>query len=211
MTGKRGTPLERFERYYIPEPNSGCWLWLGSIHENSGYAQLAMPGGVPIRAHRLAYMLFKGKIPCGLDVRHTCDIRCCVNPDHLLVGTRKQNMDDARQRGRIAKGFKLPQTKLDEKHKRAIISDSREHRLVAADYKIHPTYVSILKTRSGIKTKRQLHTFVRGEKHGCAILTNKQAQQIRRFYLRGWLQQRIADKFGIGQQTVSRIVRNKAY
>ena len=151
MVGKRGTPLERFERHYIPEPNSGCWIWLGSIHEAHGYAQLAMPGGIPIRAHRLAYQLFKGKIPKGKDVRHTCDIRCCVNPDHLLVGTRKQNMQDAQERGRIAKGFKLPQTRLSDAQVLEIVSDSRSYKIIAKQYGIDPSYVSVLKRANGVK------------------------------------------------------------
>lgn len=147
MGGKHGTPLERFERYYIPEPNSGCWIWIGSIHKSSGYAQLMYKNGKPIRAHRLSYLLFKGKIPARLDVRHTCDIRCCVNPDHLLIGTRKQNMADAEKRGRIARGFKLPHTKLSEQQKTIIKYDSRTQAKIAREYGITQSHVS--RIRSG--------------------------------------------------------------
>jgi hypothetical protein len=64
--------------------------------------------------HRHIYRLVKGPIPDGLDVRHKCDNRRCINPDHLLPGTRKDNMDDAVSRGRQARGSMLPQTKVTE-------------------------------------------------------------------------------------------------
>ena len=146
MTGKHGTLLERFERHYIPEPMSGCWIWIGSLNKN-GYAQMSAPHAdeSPLRAHVVSYKLFKGKIKKGLDVRHTCDLRCCVNPDHLLVGTRKQNMDDCEQRGRIARGFKLPHTKLSPEQIRRIVTDKRLHKKIARDYSISTSYVSMLK------------------------------------------------------------------
>jgi HNH endonuclease len=149
MVGKHGTPLERFERHYTPEPNSGCWLWIGSIHARTGYGYINMPGNTPLRAHRLAYTLFKGLIPKGLDVRHTCDTRCCVNPDHLLVGTRKQNMEDAERRGKIARGFRLPHTRLSNAQIALIVADSRLHREIAEDYKVHKAYISTLKCANG--------------------------------------------------------------
>ena len=149
MTGRHGTPLERFERFYIPEPNTGCWLWIGSVSKY-GYGQLGMPGAIPVRAHVFSYQTFKGKIKRGLDVRHTCDVRCCVNPEHLLVGTRKQNMQDAVERGRIAKGFKLPQTKLSDEQVAAIVADPRLYKDIAPDYGIHKDYVSILKRANGV-------------------------------------------------------------
>lgn len=77
---------------------NGCWLWQGFIHE-SGYGARNYRGR-NIRVHRMMYMLCVGPIPKGLDVCHTCDVRHCVNPAHLWVGTRKDNMADCVEKGR---------------------------------------------------------------------------------------------------------------
>lgn len=77
----------------IGEPNSGCWLWLG-VMLDLGYGQLKCCS-VVYKAHRASYIAFKGPIPEGLIVRHTCNVKLCVNPDHLILGTHQDNIDDA--------------------------------------------------------------------------------------------------------------------
>ena len=72
---------ERFWLYVSPEPNSGCWLWIG--HDNhKGYGRISVNGRLK-QAHRVAYEMHKGAIPVGLHIDHLCKITCCVNPDHL--------------------------------------------------------------------------------------------------------------------------------
>jgi hypothetical protein len=91
--------LERFLSKCRPEPNSGCWLWTGYISPK-GYGSFrdrAKPEP-PSPAHVVSYRLFKGPVPAGLLVRHTCDVRC-VNPDHLLLGTPRDVVADAVERG----------------------------------------------------------------------------------------------------------------
>lgn len=84
-----------FEAKYIPEPNSGCWLWLGALN-NKGYAQLAVAqkrnGTRSELAHRLAFTWAKGPIPTGKVLDHLCRVTCCVNPDHLDVVTQRVNI-----------------------------------------------------------------------------------------------------------------------
>lgn len=94
-----GTP-ERFWRHTVPEPNSGCWLWLRSI-QPTGYGQFTRETGAFVYAHRMAYELTHGLIPKGRYVCHTCDVRSCVNPDHLFLGTAEDNMQDASRKGRL--------------------------------------------------------------------------------------------------------------
>lgn len=82
----------------IPEPNTGCWFWMGTVNWK-GYGTGSFEG-IKFGAHRLSYSVFKGEIPKGLLVCHTCDQRSCVNPDHLWTGTPKQNTDDMMKKGR---------------------------------------------------------------------------------------------------------------
>lgn len=106
-----------FERS-IPEPNSGCWIWLNAINERNGYGAVRI-GKKTTRAHRACYEIAHGvSLPSSIDVCHTCDVRCCVNPNHLFSGTRKDNMRDCSNKGRIKipglSGEDCPAAKLTE-------------------------------------------------------------------------------------------------
>jgi hypothetical protein len=91
---------ERFESKFIPEPFSGCWLWTGGSF-NQRYGQMKSNGKrIPQLAHRIAWELYRGQIPEGLCVLHRCDTPLCVNPDHLFLGTHRDNNLDMRVKGR---------------------------------------------------------------------------------------------------------------
>ena len=138
-----GVPAERFERLYVPEPNSGCWLWVGPLFK-SGYGVFGIRC-VSVRAHRWAYEHFNGPLVPGLDVRHSCDTRSCVNPEHLLLGTRQQNMDDAVRRNRVARGFAKPNTIIAEADIPKIIADPRPHSCVASEYGVCRTTIALIR------------------------------------------------------------------
>lgn len=140
MTGTWATPLERLLRNSIPEPNTGCWVWLGGLN-HGGYGQINMPGNKQRRAHCLSYEIHNGPIPEGLEVRHSCDLRCCINPEHLLVGTRQQNIDDAILRNRFVRGERRKDSKLTDAEAAIIKLDTRSQCLIAAEYGIDPSVV----------------------------------------------------------------------
>src|SRR3990167_3935921 len=95
-------PWRRLGRWIEPEPMSGCWLWIGA-RTDKGYGTTGSPSRL---VHRVIYQLVSGSpIPPGMQVCHRCDVRCCVNPAHLFVGTAKDNTHDAMKKDRLAKGI----------------------------------------------------------------------------------------------------------
>jgi len=83
-----------------PEPNTGCWLWLGGVRGHMGYGSLRLRDGRTVGAHRLSFELFNGPIPAGMKVCHRCDVPTCINPAHLYLGTDIENKADSVAKGR---------------------------------------------------------------------------------------------------------------
>lgn len=80
------------------DKSSGCWMWQGA--RSGGRYGSFRHDGRSRKAHRVAYELFRGDVPAGLNVLHTCDVPQCVNPDHLWVGTQADNAADMVAKGR---------------------------------------------------------------------------------------------------------------
>lgn len=105
----RMMPIESYKKLLreqlenkVTKNESGCWLWIGTTHKN-GYGSKKLFGRT-VPAHRASYFAYNGEIPAGMEVMHTCDVRVCINPAHLSIGSHIENMRDAKTRGRSRNG-----------------------------------------------------------------------------------------------------------
>jgi hypothetical protein len=135
MSKRYGTVEERFWRNV--QKGSGCWEWTGGTRQ--GYGRFRI-GSKKITAHRYAYLVYHGALS-GV-VRHKCDNRLCVNPDHLELGTLADNVADMDARGRRSM---LHGAKLTEDDVRRILTDPRTQRAIAKDYGVSHTAIGDIK------------------------------------------------------------------
>ena len=103
---------------------SSCWYWRGSLNR-FGYGCLRNQ-----KAHRVSWNMFNGPVPAGMLVLHKCDVRNCVNPDHLFLGSQKDNMIDAKRKGRLV----FPKKRFGESNPMAKLNNNivRQIRIEAA-------------------------------------------------------------------------------
>lgn len=93
-------PVDPAIRFWTHVDKSGdCWIWTGARYA-LGYGAFGPKGTGAMGAHRYSWILAHGEIPAGMKVLHKCDVRCCVNPDHLFLGTQKDNIADMMAKGR---------------------------------------------------------------------------------------------------------------
>lgn len=133
---------------YSDVVESGCWEW-NRYRMPCGYGRIRHEGHMEL-AHRLSYRAFNGDIPDGLVVRHKCDNKRCVNPDHLEVGTQKDNVNDSINRGSFVyrdntKGADHPNAKLTEKQVKEILNSNETQRSLAAKYGVSFQLISQIK------------------------------------------------------------------
>ena len=120
-----------------------CVIWAGYL-DRHGYGRIGTK-----RAHRVAYENAKGPIPTGMLVRHRCDNPPCVNPDHLEVGTRADNMADMKARGRSTFGERNGQAKLTVAQVQQIRTAALSTRKMAAALGVSQTAVQQI--RKGLR------------------------------------------------------------
>jgi len=132
--------------YNIDENN--CWIVTSHPQRPDGYFSLHVTENGKrkhSRIHREVYKYFNGEIPYKKHVRHTCDNRACINPEHLIVGTNKQNVQDRVDRGRCAKGSKQGQSKLTEENVLTIFNSDKSNSILAKEFNVNSATIRRIK------------------------------------------------------------------
>ena len=127
------TIQERMDKSYDSIPYDGCWIWNKHLASN-GYGRMRYNGKMQ-QAHRVMYEVKKGPIPKGMNVLHKCDVKDCINPDHLFLGTQKDNMKDMYDKGRAnpPKGESHPHAKVTDERVRNMRALARSGELTVKE------------------------------------------------------------------------------
>ena len=175
--------LDRFMAKVSPEPNSGCWLWVGAARQ-TGYGNFFL-GSKSISAHRAAWLLHRGGIPDGMCVCHHCDVPSCVNPEHLFLGTHLDNMRD-----------------MDAKGRRVVSPHDGANNPMFG--KTHSACAKALQSAA----KKDLFT---GSKHPRASITETQALEVLAMRREAMTAKQIAERVKISFHIVRNIINKKSW
>lgn len=141
------TDSERFASKVAPANAGGCTLWKACLGAD-GYGQISVDNRV-VKAHRYSWELANGTIPPGMCVCHHCDVRACVNPDHLFIGTKADNNADMaaknRARGGGPKGSRHGMAKLTEASALEIFGATGTQQAIGERYGVSHTTVGRIK------------------------------------------------------------------
>jgi len=137
------------------DPATQCWNWTGCISHGYGVLKLGGRAGAVRRVHRLSWEVHRGSIPSGLCVLHTCDNRACINPDHLWLGTYRDNNQDAWRKGRNARGTRHGHAKLTLSQVIQIYRSPQSQSKLAKLFGVNPSTVSRIKHKERWKESLQ--------------------------------------------------------
>jgi hypothetical protein len=146
-----GEPVETKSNYAKPIKykidESGCWICISHTTDRRGYPVITRQGRF-WRLCRYVYTISNGEIPNEMIILHSCDKPGCINPDHLTIGTSKENSEDMVRKNRQAKGEKNGGgVKLTEDKVRKILNDNRPLRVIAKDYGVSHKLILLVKKR----------------------------------------------------------------
>lgn len=136
-----------FEKHVVKK--EGCWGWNG--FKTKGYARVHYLGN-SMPAHRASYIIYNTSIFNDLFILHKCDNRECTNPEHLFIGTQKDNLDDmyAKNRDNPAKGERARASVLNKEQVieiRRLLDIGVMGTRIAKDFNVHPTTINDIKHR----------------------------------------------------------------
>jgi hypothetical protein len=198
----RKSLADRFHTKVGPSDAQGCTPWLAGRSKNKGYGRVHSGGhkGKLLLAHRVAWELTNGPIPKGLCVLHKCDNKLCVNPDHLFLGTNKDNTEDMIRKGRHRCGR-------GDRH------GSKTHPDCVARGDRHGLRLHPERAARGDKNGSRKHPecLRRGESNPQAKLTQADVLSIRRLRKRGWQLKSLARKYRVSFQLISMVASGQIW
>jgi hypothetical protein len=147
------TQEQRFFTHVLCDLESGCWLWTASaLSGQAGYGGFARGHRQSTLAHHASWEFAHGPIPPGMLVLHRCDVRLCVRPDHLFLGTQLENVRDRDRKGRGTRGETHHYAKLSDADVVCIrerLTAGATQAALAQEYRVTPgTIASIFHRRS---------------------------------------------------------------
>jgi hypothetical protein len=186
---RKEDPLVRLMRKVVKDNISGCWNWTGNT--TKGYGQFRI-GKSMVYTHRFSFEVHKGQIPDKMLVCHTCDNTRCLNPDHLWIGSNKENSEDKVKKGRESSGR-------GEKNGSVLYPE----RLARGSRHWRSRFPEKVKRGEEHWTKKF------PEKLKPRFLTKNQVEEIRYLYFQGKMSKKnLAVKFCIGGTTINQILED---
>lgn len=176
------------------EQLGNCWLFTLKP-QKTGYVQLKHEGR-PVLAHRISWLLHYGQIPPGLMVLHHCDVRACIRPTHLFLGTHEDNMRDMVTKGRAAKGERSGARLHSETRPRGDAHYARRNPELLARGDEHP---------------RRKHPELWAGVSGPRKLTRDQVEQIRLRFSNGESKTKLGSAFGVDRSTIAQVVTGRTW
>lgn len=212
--------------------STGCWRWLGSrtLMGYGSFSYYPEPRNCrTVSAHRASWVMAYGDIPLGMVVRHKCDVKDCIRPDHLELGTHADNMRDKVQRGRSNKAERSYQRRHPEwvvrgsthglaKLTEALVLEIRQryavgstsYRELAAMFGVDRTNIGCIVRGvtwphvAGADKSVQFNHIRRGEGHPSSKLSDAQIADVRRRIAAGERQVDLAREWGVSPATICR-------
>jgi len=139
---------QRLLSSYTLDSSTGCWLWSRSTNGSYGLMRVGAKG--KRCAHRVAWTVFNGPIPNGAHILHRCDVKACINPQHLFLGSLSDNMSDMwsknRHPGMRLRGMRAPGARLPYEDITAIRQSTLKPKELATMYNIHREYVYVIRS-----------------------------------------------------------------
>lgn len=195
-----------------------CWPWLRSNGENKYGKFVAPEYGKVFQAHRLAYLLVKGKLSKSLQIRHTCDWKPCCNPEHLIKGTQLDNARDAVERGRYKIGenngaAKLAGVSVVKRIRELYATGKYSHRQLAKRFGLVRNAIKGIVTGKTWKHAGGPIVSIRRPKDPAkhSKLTFAQVLNIRQRVAAGESQASLAREYGVVRNAIFMIVTNQCY